>query len=62
MGGGSCEQFGIEMGSRASSLKDIQWGIISGVGNTAQDLESELTENEERSNKQEQVPTQCLLN
>ena len=35
---GSFEQFGNEMGIRMSSLKDAQCEIISGVGNTAQDL------------------------
>ena len=40
-----------------SSLKGAQCAIISGVGNTAQAVESKLTENEERNKKQEQVPT-----
>ena len=34
----SFEQFGNEMSSRMSSLKDVQGVILSGLGNTAQDL------------------------
>ena len=53
----SCEQFGNEVGSQVSSLKDVQGGIISGVQNMAQVAESNLTANEESGSKQEQVPT-----
>ena len=52
----SCGKFGNEMGSRMS-LKDVQGGIISGVGNMAQHVGSNLTENRERNSKKEQVPT-----
>ena len=45
------------MGIRAIPLKDVQGGIISGVGNMAQAVESKLAENDERNKKQEQVPT-----
>ena len=55
--GESFAQFGNVMGSRTSSLKGAQLGIISGVGNMAQSVESMITENEERKNKQEQVST-----
>ena len=45
------------MGSQLSSLKDVQGGVIIGVGNMEQALGSNLTENGERNNKKEQVPT-----
>ena len=53
----SCEQFGHEMGRQMSTSKSVQGGIASGVKNTAQDVESKLTENEDRRNKQVHVPT-----
>ena len=46
---GSCEQVGNEMGIRMSSLKDVQWGVISGVGNMVQASDRKLTENDERN-------------
>ena len=55
--GESCEQFGNEMGNIMMPLKDVRWGIVIGVGNTAQSVERKLTENEERNNKREQFPT-----
>ena len=45
------------MGIQMGGLNDVQGGIVSGVGNMAQDSESKLTENGERNNKREQLST-----
>ena len=57
----SLEQFGNEMGNRASSLKDVQADIISSVVNMAQAVESKLNENEETISRNNSRP-QCTTN
>ena len=53
----SSEQFVTEIGAQFDSLEDVQGEIVTGVENMAQTVEYKLTENEERNNKIEQVPT-----
>ena len=50
----SCEKFNNEVGAQLDSLRDVQGGIDGGVGNLAQTVANELTENgeiEENKNK-----------
>ena len=42
-------------------LMDVQGVIVRGVGNMANTVENELTENEERNDKQEPAPTTSTL-